>query len=240
MDEEVLALTWLWQQDEVGKEGNAYVNGDDLPDYLVARGLLDDGKPDQALNNGRGLASGEGNLLRARAAVSAKQGGRAVKYVFDARVRLPSDGLALLEGELRKTEGDARLLLGTLVPPEQRWGYFNRAIDAYSTDFADAPRLVRRRKAAALIEAGRAPEAADILRPLVNESQCWKDSWLLAIANRIRGFKNAAPLRALAGDEAMLTVEDLPLAIGKDDCIKPVFIGPIAKQFGRMLINENR
>ncbi len=237
-DENILAFAWMWQVDGVGGESDALVDGDALFDYLVARKEMESGRPNKALYNDRGLDSGEGKLLRARAAVRAGKGGLALRHAFKAQQLMAPDGLGLFEGELMKTVGDARLLFATQTASEQGWQEFTRAIEAYKQADQNSP-LIKRRMAAAYIEIHQPQKAADLVR----DGQCWKDKWLLAIANRMKGIRHEATMRGLLTNP-MYTMEDLPRQLGKAEsdptCALPVFIGQIARVHGRMLLQENR
>ncbi len=238
-DENILALAWMWQVDGVGMESNALVNGDALMDYLVARKLVELGGPNQALNNSRGLDSGEGNLLRARAAVQAGRGDLAIHYAVMAKMLMPPDGLGLFEGELMKTLGDAYLLTGTKFGNQDPADYW-KAMAAYAASPIQGSALIIRRRAAAFIELQRPQDAVSLLLPShKSPDHCWKNDWLLAIANRMRGIKPKAIMSKLLAN-AMYTVDDLPLQTSPDPCGTPVPIGDTAKKVGRMLLEENQ
>src|SRR5262249_21010342 len=134
-DEDALALSWIWQEDKVGEDGATLIAGDDLGRYFWARVLLASGDAKEAARVGRALSSGEGELLRARAAVESGSSGEALVLAHKALSALEERKTPLLDDQLFQTVGDARLLFATERggddDEKQGWMEFKLAIKAY-------------------------------------------------------------------------------------------------------------
>jgi hypothetical protein len=141
IDEEVLALAWMWQGDDPERNRSTVLNGDDLPAYLHARVLLHSGDAAGAIEIAQHLSDGEGQLLHARAAVLLERPGEALNAAMKAEQLLEHRALNVVDAGASIVNGDARLLYAVKASPPQGWGEFLLAVRAYDRGAKDAAAL---------------------------------------------------------------------------------------------------
>ncbi|HEU4409689.1 MAG TPA: hypothetical protein VFS43_30825 [Polyangiaceae bacterium] len=238
VDEEVLALAWMWQEDSPGRGPSSVLDGDNVIEYVYARALLQQGNASKALKVARRLVDAEGRLAFASAAVMKALPGEALVASLDAKQQLGARS-SFLDRSLSVTLGDAYALIAVKGPTKDAGGSFFQAEQFYKAA-KDTSVYAKLQLAVTQIELCREKEALAELDGLVRGG-CRKARLLTAIAQRARGASdNARKLAPGLGPGEAVDLPDLDRSI-QDNCgdgNRSLILGRRTRMLARLILTE--